>query len=40
MNNYQYEVGDIVKLKTASLWKPGVGNSSGRSGFPVEMHGL
>jgi len=27
MNQYKYEVGDIVKLKKApSLWKPRVGN--------------
>ena len=41
MKNDQYEVGDIVKLKKQHpCGSSGVGNSSGRSGFPVEMHGL
>lgn len=40
MNNYQYEVGDIVKLKKqhpcgSQEWEI----LQGRSGFPVEMLG-
>ena len=36
----EFEIGSVIKMKAASMWRKSLGNPACGNGFPVEMPGM